>query len=376
VPLSRLFNVLAPIHRAQSLEDIEAIRRYRYKICVLEQLSAMHPEADHETRTVGGPTDFEENTCLFYAGTAGRILGTVRARVWKPGEFPNQQAQRYSCDLLPDVSGLSVGEGSYFLADQTKRGSNALVALAAKILETVVEEHRLDVMFMSCIPGLVRAYGRLGMRPFGARIIPSDTGFLVPLLGVSNNLDYLRHVQSPLYPHFKQLKKRGALSQADLSGFVEAVEGYHGLEVDPQAVEQEIEDSLAGDVASPFTAALPESVRAAISRASLIVQLEPGTEVVREDSLDEDIYLVLDGALEVRRGGFYVATLTRGDLFGEMALFRPGRGRSASVVVSARCRAMVIRRSELEKLEENAPRDVLAIYKALAGVMADRLSGI
>ncbi|MBM3466201.1 MAG: hypothetical protein FJX76_29290 [Armatimonadetes bacterium] len=51
---------LAPVHRAESPAEREAIYRFRYDVYVAELGKAM-PHADHERRTVRDPEDEQEN---------------------------------------------------------------------------------------------------------------------------------------------------------------------------------------------------------------------------------------------------------------------------------------------------------------------------
>lgn len=50
--------------------------------------------------------------------------------------------------------------------------------------------------------------------------------------------------------------------------------------------------------------------------------LPPDEEVIRKDEVGKDFYLICEGTLTVWRAGVKLATLTKGDVFGELVVFR------------------------------------------------------
>jgi CRP-like cAMP-binding protein len=68
-----------------------------------------------------------------------------------------------------------------------------------------------------------------------------------------------------------------------------------------------------------------------IAKATEVINVKAGTEIVREGTPGHEFYLVVDGQAAVRRNGRKVATLGPGRYFGELALLDRGP-RSATVV--------------------------------------------
>lgn len=87
---------------------------------------------------------------------------------------------------------------------------------------------------------------------------------------------------------------------------------------------------------------------------------EAGSVIVRQGDPAEDFFVILEGRVQIEHeeeDGSYivVAELGPGDYFGEMALLSDSP-RGASVVVSQRCRVLVLSRGAFEiYLEESAP---------------------
>ena len=97
--------------------------------------------------------------------------------------------------------------------------------------------------------------------------------------------------------------------------------------------------SLIGNV--PFFAGLDEKRRRSIASEGKEISYKAGDKIVEEGSMGVGFYLVLDGKAEVRKGTKVLASLGKGQFFGEMSLIDE-QPRSADVVAVAptRCWAL------------------------------------
>ena len=107
---------------------------------------------------------------------------------------------------------------------------------------------------------------------------------------------------------------------------------------------------------------------AMVARASDVVSVAPGTEIVREGDFGHEFYLLLQGTATVRRAGRKVAQLGEGDYFGELALLDRGP-RSATVVSDGDCEILVIGQREFVVVLDQVP----AVARKLLASMAARL---
>jgi len=105
-----------------------------------------------------------------------------------------------------------------------------------------------------------------------------------------------------------------------------------------------------------------------ISRASEVVKVKAGTEIVTEGSIGHEFYLVLEGEAAVRRGGRKIATLGPGKYFGELALLDRGP-RSATVIAETAMDLVVIGQREFMGVLDEVP----AVAHKLMVSMATRL---
>jgi CRP-like cAMP-binding protein len=92
-------------------------------------------------------------------------------------------------------------------------------------------------------------------------------------------------------------------------------------------------------------AELPGEELAQIALITEEEQKPAGAEIIREGEVGESIYIVVDGRVQVAKGGRPVAELAEREVFGEMALLDPAP-RSASVKALTEVTLLTIRRED------------------------------
>ncbi len=90
-----------------------------------------------------------------------------------------------------------------------------------------------------------------------------------------------------------------------------------------------------------------------------------GTVVIREGDATGDLYVVVEGAAEVRRGGRKVRTLGIGQCFGELALLT-GSARTATVTAATPLELLRFRRGDFDKLLQVSPTIGVKLARSLA----------
>jgi len=84
------------------------------------------------------------------------------------------------------------------------------------------------------------------------------------------------------------------------------------------------------------------------------VNIPQGWSIIMETTPADSAYIVLEGSVEIRKGGEVLATLGPGDVFGEIALVNH-RLRSASVIASTAIRALRLEDDAVQTLIEQDP---------------------
>ncbi len=116
----------------------------------------------------------------------------------------------------------------------------------------------------------------------------------------------------------------------------------------------------------------------ALSGICRIQQERDGAVIIQQDSLGQALYILREGAAVVRRRDpatgveKELATLTAGELFGEMSLIDDHLA-SADVVARGPVELVVIPRTEFEKLLAADDKLAIKVYRCFCAALVGRL---
>ena len=114
----------------------------------------------------------------------------------------------------------------------------------------------------------------------------------------------------------------------------------------------------------PFFSDLDESEVELLARNADEVSLGEGRDIVREGDFSYDLFVIVDGAAEVRREGSAVATLGPGDFFGEAGVIGKGL-RNASVTTTAPTRLVTLNHWDVKRLRNEIPQLIERMEQAM-----------
>ncbi len=103
-----------------------------------------------------------------------------------------------------------------------------------------------------------------------------------------------------------------------------------------------------------------------LGQIAVAVDLEPGQAAVRQGEPGDAVYVVVSGQLEVKKNGQSLREVSRGAVFGEMALL-DGAPRSASIEARTPARVLKIPRAEFDALLDEYPEIARGIIRTLIG---------
>lgn len=104
-----------------------------------------------------------------------------------------------------------------------------------------------------------------------------------------------------------------------------------------------------------------------------VVTYDDGEDIMTQGSSGEELYIVVEGKVDVIRGETVIASLEQGAHVGEMALVR-NQPRSATVRSRGTSELMVIRRRDFFELLRNEHALAVKLLWQFLGVVADRLA--
>ncbi len=99
--------------------------------------------------------------------------------------------------------------------------------------------------------------------------------------------------------------------------------------------------------------------------AEAIESVPAGATIFTEGSAAEDMYIVMDGEVNILRGKEVIDTVRNGGIFGEMAL-NDSEPRSATAVAATHCKLLVISEMQFLRTVQEAPYFSLQVMKVIA----------
>lgn len=360
------------VDAADDARMLQAAYRLRYAVTV-DELHKEEAHADHLQRELRDECDNEHSTVLC-AVLEGAVIGTIRI-TWGHPDLPAHFRQQYALSAFGRFPPSSWSFTSRLAIDRFFRNGAAIGRLFDHAYR-LVRERSGRVNFCQCTPALVRLYEQLGYRRYTQAVIDPDSGFHIPMVLLAEDADHLARVRSPLLRIARALPNRPETDGWFARQFPEFSHGgVHAGLVDEEFTRALAQEMYATDIA--LFRGLPAAAAEKFIAASRVVKVPAGELVVRQGVLGHEMYLILNGAAEVRRsaGGqpCTIATLGKGQIFGEMA-FVTRRARTASVLALTDLEVLVLSQQFIQGLTKTMPATVIQILLNLSVILCDRLN--
>jgi hypothetical protein len=352
----------------------EAAYRLRYRIYV-EEMNRYRGSADHERKLLVEEDDAKSRIYVA-VNHAGEIVGTMRWTWGGDAPFSERVIEQYRLPpFLTELPAVSIIVGERFMVSAAMRGSDLLFRMFCTYLE-FVNARRIELIFGDCEPHLLNLYIGLGFRSYTRRNVNSaETGYLIPLVMVAEDVAYMRQIGSPL-AHV--LKDFGAAARVPPCAARLLEEGSAISSQRLSAPEQywaQIRSAMAllGDGRPTLFDGLSEAEAQATVGKSNIISCETGDRVIKKGNPARNMYVVLSGTLEVRDGNSVVAVLAPGDVFGEMAFLLDCQRTMDVYAVSDDVRILSLSEATLRSMIERAPEAAAKLLLNLSKMLCLRL---
>lgn len=301
------------VFRAQSEQDREGLFRFRYDVYV-QEMGRYRGIADHGERRLVEPED--DHSVLYGARENGQVVGTSRLTFGADG-FSARQIDQYSlAPFLSEVSARVMAIGERLMLAPHLRGT----PVAAQLRELAREDLKdggVALVFGNCEPHLLSLNLSLGGRTYAERNINSaEAGYLIPLVFFDGDTNDLAAAIGSL-----DGDDRPCLPPALASALARGEGVQSAALMAPDEYWAHLQDALERldrQELHAFAGLDPDEVRECVSRSN-IIECAPDDRVLKEGGSSHNLFLVLNGTLEVRYRGRLVNVLQPGDAFGEMA---------------------------------------------------------
>ncbi len=356
---------------AESKEEKLAVYRFRYDVYV-EEMGRYAGAADHEQRVLMEPED--ETARIFYAAEDGEVVATSRLSWGGDAPFSERLVEHYQlapflAELPPEA--LAVGERGMVVP--RLRGSDLFRELG-RFSSQFVGGNRIQLIFGACEPHLLSLYLGQGCRTFARKNINSaEAGYLIPIVTVVEDVAYLRRIGSPnaetatdygedaqIPPCVERLVDSGGVMSERLTG--------------AHATWGAVQSAL-GELAESRVSAFEGLDEAEAERTlgkSNIIECRAGDRVLKKGGVARNMFVVLEGNLEVRDGEALMRVLSPGDVFGEIA-FLLERPRSADVYAATDGRILSLSEGTLRKAIASDPEVAAQLLLNLSKMLCYRM---
>ncbi len=355
------------VFRAQSEQDREELFRFRYGVYV-EEMGRYRRTADHGARRLVEPED--AHSTLYGAREDGQVVGTSRLTFGAEGFSPRQIDQYSLGPFLSEVPVRLMAVGERLMVAPHLRGSTVTSSLRNLAREDV-EAGGVRLVFGNCEPHLLSMNVLAGGRTYAEQNINSDeAGYLIPLMFLAGDTDGLAAAIGNLDGDGRPCLPRSieaALARSDTihsASLMAPGEYWAHVQGALERLDQEELHAFAG--------LDPSERRECISRSN-IIECAPGDRVLMQGGSSQNLFLVLEGTLEVRRHGRLMNVLEPGDVFGEMAFLLELPRQSDVYAATPGVRILSLSDGTLRKLMAEEPTLAAKLLLNISRMLCGRL---
>jgi Cyclic nucleotide-binding domain len=296
--------------RATSTAEIEAVQQLRFQVYVREMQRYHAVEGADDGRFAEAE---DARSWICYARDGSEVVAATRM-TWGGDGFSERQVEQYQLSpFLAELPAELMGVGERNTVLPTHRGSGVLEQLLA-FSAKATDVGKLRLVFGCCEPHLLPLYLTMGQRTYAERNINSPSaGYLIPLVAFLPDVDSLRGLGFRTLPGELPACVRAVVDRSPSvrSETLSAPDDYW------TEIRRTLDDLDAAKI-STFDGFSESEAHRCIAR-STIIECAAGDRLLRRGGTSRNIFVVLDGALEVRDGNTIVNVLTAGDAFGELA---------------------------------------------------------
>ncbi len=360
------------IHEAITPEQRLEVYRFRYDVYV-EEMGRYRSIADHDQRTFAEPED--ETARVFYATDGENIVATMRLNWGGDAPICDRQVKQYDlARFLKDIPCEQMIVGERFMVVRSQRGTDLIFRLFQTYLK-FVNDNRVQLMFGDCEPHLLNLYLGMGFRTYAERNVNSkETGYLVPLVFVPEDIGYLKQLKSPFVNVLQDFGSETNLPSClpDLLASGQLVLSQTLTPKKEYQAEIDKAIQLAENPTHLFDGLTEEECQRCLSKSNAI-ECMAGDHLIKRGNVAQNMFAVLSGTLEVRADGRVVDVCSSGDIVGEMA-FLLESPRSADVYVATDgTRVLSLSESNLKQLSVDEPQLAAKLLLNLSKLLCYKL---
>ncbi len=352
------------IELATTRKEKEKVYRFRYQVYV-EEMGKQLASADHRHRIV--VDDEDDWGLLFYARTESAVIGTMRLHIGAANDFLPYLLEHMALERFQKFPGADpttrISYTSKTMVDPRYRRSQAFYLLSATLYDTL-RKQGCPFNFTVGAPYMVALYEQLGHRRYKSNFSVPGYGYMAPMVILTEDVDHLRQVRSPLWRIARKLENSPAATEWFAREFPGAARYVNRQLIGKEDIWRMLTDKLGRPLerAVSIFRGMSEAEAMTCADAGHIILCEAGDPIVSPTDMCNDIFVIMSGVVSVRRQApdrrLSVAILRPGQVYGEKAYIAQGR-QNTTVIAQTDTEILVLPRHALERLELQHP-DVAA----------------
>lgn len=361
---------------ASSQDEREAIYRFRYQIYV-EEMGKRLAYADQARHMLYD--DMDDSAEHFMVVADGAVIAAARLNQGAGTEFSDHWRQVYRLERWQGFDHGCLSISSRLMVATPWRGSAVLSGLLLRLFE-----HSRDTgvrfNFLNCSPSLLEFYEQLGYRRYTDGFVDEDVGYRIPMVFMTEDAEFMRRVRSPFWRLARKLP-----SCDETTRWFEQQFPDHAVHVNKRLIDTErfwdmLEHNLHADPTRSISllTELSDEDAHAFLETGTVLPCKAGDVIIRPGDVGDEMFVVLEGAVEVWGGGkerpVSLAVLGPGQVFGEIA-FVSRIPRTAKVVANTDVRLLILTQAFFRKAMKNMPDIVARVLLNLSVVLCERLKG-
>jgi hypothetical protein len=339
---------------AETQSEREAVYRLRYDVYV-EEMGRYGGVADHERRMLYEDVDAQSR--ISYVEIDGDFVATARLTWGGDGPLPQRMIDQYQlAPFLAELPASAIAVGERAMVRPHLRGTDLLLKLMCHGMSWV-NDNRIQLIFGDCEPHLLNLYLSLGQRTYSKTNVNSEeAGYLIPIVTVVEDIEHFRRLRSPLLPYLRDFGEDARVPACIHRAFLDGSAVTSRLQTSSTEYWDEVRGALSELAASRISAldGFTEEEAGRCLTKSTIIECQRGDRVLKKGGVARNLFVVLDGTLEVRNDEAVEAVLSSGDVFGEMA-FLLERPRSRDVYAATDVRILSLSEAQLRTLIASDP---------------------
>lgn len=357
-------------------DDATRDRVFAFRYRVLVEASGLQSEyADHKTKTIREPLDHGALQIYVADMQSGETVAALRLNAGALDSKIGNISEMGGFGPFNEFSAKALTMTSMLvIAPKYQTSSAASLAISAAYKMARKCGSLFD--FTQCSPEMLPLYQKLGYRKFRDNFMDDTLGYQVPLVLVTHDYGHLTFVRSPLGAIARKMNN----SSDTASWFNRTFPDYANVPIESTLNDEDFWYLLARKLnQSPLAGialldGLTYSEAIEFMRAGTVLDCPAGGRIMKKGQIGREMYVILSGAVKVLAGAdeAVVATLEKGELFGELAYLSESP-RTADIVAADDVELLVLTQKMMEKALADMPAIAARILFNLSLILCGRL---